>query len=293
MALDDFDIHDGPEQQATPAAAAAPTAAPVSAQAKKPASSEDEDLFDFPIVEMKFESDASKRPAVTGVPAAVAAAAATPAPAAPAPATPAATAPAVAPVTASAPSKKAAAPTAHKDVAQAAQLVDDIEEVLGSESKPRKHARREGGRPTPTLVGIALVVLTNILGVLFLWRSSESFHEGVQAMSQQIAESMRRQALMQPPPEPEPAHTNQDGKSPALHAPVPLEAFEKVALQLAREEIQAGEYAAARRRLARLLAVADRIEAESREDIEAEASFLLANTYRQQAEAAQEKEKTP
>jgi len=58
---------------------------------------------------------------------------------------------------------------------------------------------------------------------------------------------------------------------------------------MAREEIQAGEYADARRRLSRLLAVADRIEAEAREDIEAQASFLIASTYEKQAEAAREK----
>jgi hypothetical protein len=105
-------------------------------------------------------------------------------------------------------------------------------------------------------------------------------------MNERIVETLRQQSAQQVQPEPSPRPA---AAGAGTQAPVPLEAFEKTALQMAREEIQAGEYAAARRRLSRLLATADRIEAEAREDIEAEASFLLASTYRKQAEAAREK----
>jgi hypothetical protein len=111
-------------------------------------------------------------------------------------------------------------------------------------------------------------------------------------MNEQFAETLRRQTLMQSQPDAAQGSPHGAAGGAGAHgssAPVPLEAFELSALRMAREEIQAGEYADARRRLARLLAVADRIEAEEREEIEAQASFLIASTYRKQAEAAREK----
>jgi hypothetical protein len=261
MALDDFDSLDSKPPAPPPAAA------------KRPANPDDEDLFDFPVVEMQLETDTARKPAPPApltVPAAKAPAAPPPAAAAPAPA--AAPSPTHAPAPAPAPAKPAA------DVAKAAQLVEDIEEVLTEKSKPRKRAPALRGPAPLTLVGIGALLLTNVLGLVFLWHTSDSLQAGVQAMNQRMVESLRRQSaqLVQPEPAPRPA-----AAGPAAQAPVPLEAFEKTALQMAREEIQAGEYAAARRRLSRLLATADRIEAE--------ASFLLASTYRKQAEAAREK----
>jgi hypothetical protein len=271
MALDDFDSLDSKP------------AAPPAVAAKRPANPDDEDLFDFPVVEMKLEADTARKtaaPAPLTAPVAQAAPVAKP----PAPPPPAAAAPAPAlspaPASSPAPAKPAA------DVAKAAQLVEDIEQVLASESRPKKRAPALRGPAPLTLVGIGALLLTNVLGLVFLWRTSDSLQAGVQAMNERMVETLRRQSaqLVQPEavPRPAPAGT-------AAQAPVPLEAFEKTALQMAREEIQAGEYAAARRRLSRLLATADRIEAESRENIEAEASFLLASTYRKQAEAAREK----
>jgi hypothetical protein len=100
MALEDFDTHDSAGSQA---ARPAPVPVPkqptafisrqatgsVPAPARKAASPEDEDLFDFPVVEMKFEADASKRPEAPLAPAAVPAAAKPAAPTAAAPGAPA------------------------------------------------------------------------------------------------------------------------------------------------------------------------------------------------------------
>jgi len=291
MALDDFDTEDSMQAQAVkpalapvPALVPAPIPAPVPAPAVKVAKagkaghSEDEDLFDFPVIEMKLEAELPKKPAAGK-------------PAAPAPA--AAPAAKAAPVAAPAPAKETAKPASpevrpqdKKDVAKAAQLVDDIEQVLGSERKPHKRAKRLQGPSALTLVGIGVLLLTNVFGLLFLSRTSESVENGVQAMNRRFAESLRlqSQAQSQPAPVPQPG-----GKAVNAGAPAPLETFELTALQMAREEIQAGEYAAARRRLSRLLAAADRIEVGSRADIEAQASFLVAATYRKQAEAAREK----
>jgi hypothetical protein len=326
MALDDFDTHDSaqaPEPSKAPATApvanppvatAPVVAAAVVAVAKKPASAEDEDLFDFPVVEMKFEADGAKRPAATSAPAAANAVATKPVPVASTP-TAAGT-----PATAAAPAAKAATPaagasaplakpaaakdapksasaaaakSAEKDVAEAAQLVEDIEQVLGSDGKPRKRKRMQGPSPL-ALAGIGALVLTNVLGLFFIWHTTQSFQTGVQAMNQQLKASLLQQALLQGQPAPSgsaehgDAGSQQTGRGPA-RGRLPLEASEKTTLQMAREEIEAGDYTSARQRLSRLLAVADRIEADVREGIEAEAAFLIANTYRKQAEAAAEK----
>lgn len=311
MALDDFDTHDSApatDHEAGRASAAAPAAV----AARKPANAEDEDLFDFPVVEMKFESDGAKRPPAASPPAAAEAPAAKPAPVASAPAaagapaaTPAAaaaktTAPAAAASSPAARAKPAAtkdapksgtstANSAEKDVAAAAQLVEDIEQALGSDGKPRKRRRLLGPSPL-ALAGIGALVLTNIFGFFFIWNATRSFQSGVQAMSQKLTQTLQQQSFMQG--QQAPADGGSAGQQPVRgsgQGRVPLEASEKTTLQMAREEIEAGEFASARQRLSRLLAVADRIDSESRAEIEAEASFMIANTYRKQADAAREK----
>ena len=291
MALDDFDDHDSTPAAATPAAAQA------SAPARKPGVPEDEDLFDFPVLEMKFESEAEKKPAPLPVqvapPAAVATAAA-PAPvstAAPTatPAKPAASAasPKAAPAAAaSAPAKPAAAAESvknpGKDVAKAAQLVQDIEDVLGADGKPQKRRRQLAGPSPALLVGLGVLLLSNIGGLLFIWNSTQSFQSNVSAMNDKLTHALQVQALTVGQPETASEHAPH-GTQPSG---APLEGFEFSALRMAREEIQAGEFSAARKRLARLLAVADRIpEAEQREEIEAQAAFLVASSYRKQADS--------
>jgi len=277
MALDDFDTEDDARAQtmkALPAPMAAPVVAPVvapvAASAGKASGSEDEDLFDFPVIEMKLEDEPAKKPAA-------------PAAAKPAAPAPSAAKPAPAPAKAATPEAR---PQEKKDVAKAAQLVEDIEQVLVSDRLPHKREKRLQGPSALTLVGIAVLLLTNVVGLFFLARTSESVEDGVQAMNRRFAESLRLQSQAQSQPAPVP---QQGTKAGDAGAQTPLEAFELTTLQMAREEIQAGEYAAARRRLSRLLAAADRIEVESRADIEAQAAFLVAATYRKQAEAAREK----
>ncbi len=319
MALDDF-----APQGSTPVPLATATA-------KKAPSAEDEDLFDFPVIEMKFESDGDKKRPAEPAPAAAAAAQASvtstdeaaPKPPAPAQAAPAAKAPTpvakaaapapapkseAAPVKASttispkpalapkdAQAKPAAGETRAKskdkqDVAKAAQLVSDIEQVLVSDGKGRKRAPALGTPSLLTLAGIGALLLVNLGGLAFLWRSTQTFQSGVSAMNDQLVHALQVQALTQgQAAQTQAPQTGAHDPHASSGSNAPLEAFEETALGLAREEIQAGEYAAARRRLSRLLAAADRIEAEKRGEIEAQASFLLASTYRKQAEVAREK----
>jgi hypothetical protein len=56
-------------------------------------------------------------------------------------------------------------------------------------------------------------------------------------------------------------------------------------LELARERIAQGEHVRARRMLQGLLAVIDRVEPPAREEIEAQAGFLIADSYRLEADA--------
>ena len=273
MALEDFDTHESAESQVgKPLPKPAPVKAPVAkaiaaAPAPKPLESDDEDLFDFPVVEMKLETGAAKPPA---------------APVAPKPATPAKAPAPEAPKVAVA----EAPPKEKQVVVQAAQIVEDLEEVLGPVEEPPARGRRLAGPSPLALAGVAALVLTNVLGLFFLWRTAQSYRSDVQAMNEKLAETLRRQGEAQSLAS---ATDAQKKNTEAPPARAGLENFELSTLQVAREEILAGEYAGARRRLARLLAVADRIEAESREDIEAQAAFLIASTYRKQAEAAREK----
>jgi hypothetical protein len=63
---------------------------------------------------------------------------------------------------------------------------------------------------------------------------------------------------------------------------------DELALEVARAEIAAGQWSSARRRLQRLLASVDRIEAPRRETIAMQAEFLCADSYRRAAESARE-----
>ena len=60
------------------------------------------------------------------------------------------------------------------------------------------------------------------------------------------------------------------------------------ALVRVRDVIAEGDYSEARRRCYALLAVLDRFEADEREDIEAQATFLIADAYRRESEAREE-----
>lgn len=301
MALDDFSDLDSTPAPAASAHAPAIAAAP--APGKKPAPSEDEDLFDFPVLEMKFEPLAERKPAIApaAAPVPIAAAAAAPAAAAPAkpapkpvPAptapTPVATKP-VAPKE-NAKSAPAEAKPGEKDVAKAAQLVQDIEQALVSDGKKRKRTLQLQGPSSATLLCIGLLLLTNVGGLFLVWRSTQSFQSSVSATNQQIVHALQVQSLTAG----QGASSSGTSTQGSQHEPhvaqsgtAPLEAFERSTLEMAREEIQAGEFSSARKRLARLLAVADRIEADQREEIEAQAAFLVASTYRKQAETAREK----
>src|SRR6187399_145050 len=138
MALEDFDTQENAESQiGKPASRPAPAKPAVAAPAPAPAPApkalldDDEDLFDFPVVEMKLESSAPVAAQKLVSPVATKPVAVKPvAPPAPAPA------PVVAPV------------QEQQDIAQAAQIVEDLEQLLGADEAPPAPVRRWKG-PSP------------------------------------------------------------------------------------------------------------------------------------------------
>lgn len=340
MALDDFSISSTPPTTPTPARAP-----------------EDEDLFDFPVLEVTLESmqleeakSSSSAPTPFLVPASPKPAAApakpvaapTPIASTPAPRTPptphvaplANAASAHAPQTHAAPvTPPASAPTAAarktppdetvaahahaatarthveddaaiEDVESAAALIDDIETAMGDDLEAgltkRSAARTKRARaPLSTawlVIGVGLVL--NAGAFFLLWQSNRSFRHGIEGMRDELIVMVREMRL---------GASETRAALPAVHDPVghapvqrepsatvdatklasapPIEPFEKTTLTLAEDEIRTGEYASARRRLHRLLAMADRIDEALRAHVETRASYLLADSYRLQAQA--------
>ncbi len=297
---------------------------------------EDEDLFDFPVIEMvlEVEKSAERRtvgevaapiPAAAPAPAAAPQAHAAPAPAAAKPAPTAAPAPKSEAKSAPAPAAAKSAPA--QDVKQAAEIIEGLETVLDDELEDSRLARR-GARRVATRVAngspaalLGGMLLLNLLTFAFFWYASASFRDGIQGLRDDLLLASRSSAQRVEPARPE---TPKDVPHEGTHAPIvpgadatptehptdvdpsaahtdegdhalshatapttahPLAAFEETTLDLARQEIQAGEVLSARKRLYRMLALADRIDSELRADVEARARFLIAESYRSQAEA--------
>lgn len=293
--------------------------------AKRSLAPEDEDLFDFPVLEMTYDgAKANERHTVASV--ATAPAPSANAPAASAPAAHAKAAPKSEPAqvsssrasssqaaptksgpTTSAPSKspknapksaaKATASTSPRDVQPAADLIDQLEEALDDRRTLERSARRRTpgarfalplGAPRVLLGGMLML---NVLTFAFFWVVSQSFRSGIEALRDDLVLATRNAPLVSTPPSVQAAPVAHE---PAPDEPVaksthadsvpahPLDAFEQTTLALAAKEIGAGEFIAARKRLNRLLAVADRIDATLKADIEARARFLIAESYHAQ-----------
>lgn len=299
-------------------------------------SPEDEDLFDFPLIEMVLQKKAPPRAAAT------APIAHELAPAAPLPVQAAAqTATTLAQQDAHALAPSASAPvpsTSHDaelddllsaspaadaaiapDRADAANDLDHVEDA-GDEDEPdvddelprprrerpaKRNALAIGGSPLALLVGMLTL---NLLTFGFFWYTSETFREGLQGLRDELVLASHASALARAPVDDHPPVPTNDATKPAPstdeHAsevaidehvePAPrakpahqLASFEQTTLDLAAQEVRDGQPMAARRRLYRLLALADRMDAGVRADVEARARFAIAESYRSQAAAKQ------
>lgn len=141
---------------------------------------------------------------------------------------------------------------------------------------------RAGGRAARAtthrlvLAAVAALVATQVGLALLAWNGQREDRSRIDELRRELA--LATQGLSHstvragaPAAGPEPARAE---------AAPPLEAFEEQALALARSEIAEGAHDAARARLHRLLCVADRVDAARRERIEGEAAFLIAESWR-------------
>ncbi len=164
------------------------------------------------------------------------------------------------------------------------------------------------GSPSMLLVGMLAL---NLLTFGFFWLTSNNFRDGIDGLRDELMLASHgnptnstppapvrtggESAATTTPPEhatatsPVPAHDT----TPATQPAHPLEAFEQTTLSLAAQEVKDGEFVAARKRLYRLLALADRIDASLRDDVEARARFLIAQSYEAQAAAKHDNLATP
>jgi len=135
-------------------------------------------------------------------------------------------------------------------------------------------------QPTPMLTAmLAGVVVVNAVLVAVAWHSIGSVKDVILDLGHEVVDTttslrgrMRDEVVAG------------DMSAAALFGALP----EGVrTLELARERIDRGEFARARRTLSSLLAIVDRIEQPARSDVEARAQFLIAESYRAEAVAAE------
>jgi hypothetical protein len=135
------------------------------------------------------------------------------------------------------------------------------------------------------------VLVLNAAGFALLWASNRSYRSGLEGLRDDLVVTMHdlRRAASETAPSVRAADPIPSNATESTHSPTaPLAPHEETTLLLARQEIDDGEHAQARRRLYRLLAVADRIDAGLRKDIEARAMYLVGDSYRRQADARRE-----
>lgn len=182
-----------------------------------------------------------------------------------APAASAATAPQTAAASAS---KPGAAPVARTDAKTPAPTAPTVAGTV-------VHQRLSMSPIAAVMLGA--IVLANVTLMLFAWNSVQSVkqlvldvtHDVADTTSELRAESTRRNERVALDSEP-------------VFGALP-EGYRT--LEVARERIQRGEHARARRMLYGLLAVIDRIEPPARGEVEAQAGFLIADSFAIEADA--------
>ena len=265
----------------------AATSAAASASTQHAMEQESEDLFDFPLVEMPLAAAMVAVHADAIVPAARAPAPNTAAPsirpvmatahvaaatASRASSAPAATAPRAAvaksPVTASA------------TPATPSRAAETNGKPLDDATKPQVRRRLGLAGARPLWSALVIIALGNLAGLWFLWRSHASVGAGVEVLREELdttarrIERERREAASKERRE---AATTLDPAS------APVGSIERASVEIALQQLNSGEYAAARVRLQRLLAQADRMERSVRDELEPRIVYLVAQSYYDEA----------
>lgn len=142
------------------------------------------------------------------------------------------------------------------------------------------------GPSRPMWILVAAALLLNLGVFAFLWQTTRAFQQTL------VEVRAERSQPVPPPALPVVSQGMREGEPSGvpdrrLQPPTGIEPAEEIALRLAREELAGARPVEARRRLFALLATVDGLERTRREHVEARASFLVAETFRAQALAAQ------
>jgi hypothetical protein len=288
MALDDFD------------------SIPANLRPTSSSGPDDEDLFDFPAVDLAGQAAPAPvtPPAATPSPvplptrAPIATPVTPPAPqASSAPSAPVSARPAPLPPPTD-DSQRGPLPSA-PPIARKPALTSVMPDPIASPALETTDSPVTTGRPRRSLPGsrttwlVAGVLALNVIGFTILWLSNRSYRSGLEGLRDDLVVTMhdlRRNAsesaysVQAAPAEPVPSSSTEHAESQAS----PLAPHEETTLLLARQEIEDGEHVQARKRLYRLLAVADRIDSDLRKEIEARAMYLVGDSYRRQADVRRE-----
>ncbi len=124
---------------------------------------------------------------------------------------------------------------------------------------------------------LAAIVLVNVTLMLFAWNSVQSVKQLVLDVSHDVADTTNELR----------AESTRRNRSTALESEPVFGALPEGyrTLEIAKQRMERGEHARARRMLYGLLSVVDRIEQPARAEVEAQASFLIADSYRLEADA--------
>jgi hypothetical protein len=250
---------------------------------------EDEDLFDFPIVEMTLEGlqeRSSTNPQPRTMPVEPVPPPALPKPASKPQAAPTLSSQPPAPLPAPAPAPKppAAKPApkvearpAPAPVLASLAAVPPREDEVAEPMPPARASRR--WRMRGMRIAVVLLIVTNAGAFWFLWRTHSAFGAGLKDLRAEIDTAAKRLERAR-------RDVNDRGTSYVAGGSESLEAvdaLERTAIQLATDEIRAGEYGAARRRLSRLLARAEHMSPGLRAEVEPRAAYLIAQSYHDEA----------
>ena len=157
--------------------------------------------------------------------------------------------------------------------------------VRSDQQSARRRAGSEQRRPPLLLVG-ALVILfvSNAAGFWYVWSTRTSFGAGIEDLRTELDDASKRLERARR------EVAAQAGTAVLTDEQIELarvSALERSSVAMAENEIFSGEYGAARRRLNKLLAQADRMSASLRAEIEPRATYLLAKSYLDEARARQ------
>lgn len=240
----------------------------------------DEDLFDFPVLELGPEG--LRDPTVVAAPMATDAAHAAHAPAAPFPSNGGATSsattlgtahPTIMPVT-QAPGHTGAAP--HKNTAIP-------KEAPAVAAQPI--AEMPGGRWRVLVAALAALFVLNGAAFFYLYRTHAAFGAGIEDLRSELGDATVRLERARNEIKEHGAGGSNTGPYTVGET---IDSLERQAVAMAESEIQTRDFASARRRLYRVLAQADRLPASLRAELEPRASYLIARSYYAEAQSRAE-----